>query len=286
MSHATPRTPLTGVTATPGTGRYGVFDHGAHVWAWQPDGQRPVLWLSSRTAYAAGSAIRGGIPVIFPWFGSGRVGALSPAHGFVRAREWRRDSVTEEGDRLVVTHSLDQTLTGPQAHFPHSYRAELTATFSPEALAVALTVTNTGDEQFSYEEALHTYLLIGDIAGIELTGLEDCRYLDKVLGQAGFDSRQAGAIRFAGETDRIYASDATVTIVDPALARRIVVAKQGSANTVVWNPGQHKADSMNDVGPGEWRSMVCIEAANVLDDAVRLAPGGSHTMLQRITLEP
>ncbi|MFZ1411743.1 MAG: D-hexose-6-phosphate mutarotase [Micropruina sp.] len=286
MSHEITSTPLAGIHATPGAGNYGVYDHGAHVWAWQPDGSAPVLWMSSHSGYATGTAIRGGIPVIFPWFGPGRGGTLSPAHGFVRAREWRRDEVIEDADSLVVRYSVDETLTGSQQHFPFPYKAELSARFSAEALVVELTVTNSGTAEFSYEEALHTYLTIGDIAQVELTGLDKSRYLDKVLTQTGFDSRQRGAISFTGETDRIYASKGAVTIVDPRLNRRVVVAKEGSANTVIWNPGQHKADAMRDMGPGQWRTMVCIEAANVLGDAVVLAPGASHTMTQRISVEP
>src|SRR4051794_17302365 len=64
------------------TGR--IFLHGAHIAAWQPAGAAPVLFMSRQSHFAPGKAIRGGVPLIFPWFGARAGDAKAPQHGFAR----------------------------------------------------------------------------------------------------------------------------------------------------------------------------------------------------------
>ncbi|MGA4507888.1 D-hexose-6-phosphate mutarotase [Propionibacteriaceae bacterium G1746] len=275
--------PLAGVVADQDGRQAGVYDHGAHVFSWQPRGaEHPVLWMSAASMFAPGQPIRGGVPVCFPWFGPGRTGDLAPGHGFARLASWTRTQLLDEDDRLLVTYRLDESQVGDQPNFPHAFTAELTVEFTDKHVDLALEVTNTGDEQFSYEEALHTYLAVGDSREISITGLEGASYLDKVAGTT--ENTQQGAIRIEAETDRVYDSTADVTLDDPVWARRLVVSKTNSANTVVWNPWVAKSAAMPDFGDDEWPHMVCIEAANALDEAITLTPGQSHLMSQRITL--
>ncbi len=96
---------------------------------------------------------------------------------------------------------------------------------------------------------------------------------------------QSGVLRITAETDRVYRSTAEVEVVDPVLGRRIRLSKEGSAQTVVWNPWVDKARAMPDFGDDEWPQMLCVEAVNALDQAVELAPGQSHTVRQRIRVE-
>ena len=82
----------------------------------------------------------------------------------------------------------------------------------------------------------------------------------------------------------MYDSTSTATIIDAEGNRTITVAKAGSASTVVWNPWSAKAAAMPDFADDEWPSMVCVETANVLDNAVTLAPGSTWTMSARYTV--
>ncbi len=268
----------------PSTCRYGVFDHGAHTFAWQPAGQRPVLWLSAHSEYSPGLPIRGGVPVVFPWFGAGRHGDQSPAHGYARVADWTRESVVDalaDNGTLSVTH----TLGGPTAEEPYAgLRAELKVTFSPQQLGLEFTVSNEGEHPVSYEQALHTYLAVSDITQVQVLGLEGSHYLDRAPGGASEPVLQQGPISFTGETDRIYLSPDTVEVVDPGWSRALVVTKQGSADTVVWNPWVAKAAAMPDFGDDEWPRMLCIEAGNLGDHSVTLAPGQTHLMTQAITV--
>ncbi|WP_342372207.1 D-hexose-6-phosphate mutarotase [Propioniciclava soli] len=282
MAFETTTNPMRGVEAKHGSGHYGVFEHGAHIWSYQPDGQAPVLWLSAHSAFSDDQPIRGGVPVIFPWFGPGEEG--DPAHGFVRTATWHlqdtKDTLERDG-RLLVEYELDQAMTGRQDGLPHRYRAYLRAKFTPEYLGITLEINNTGENVITFENALHTYLAVGDVREVTVSGLDGATYFDKVTGET---QTQSGDITITGETDRVYTSEGEVVVHDPVLGRTLVIAKSGSANTVVWNPWVDKAKAMPDFGDDEWTGMLCIEAANCRDGAITLRPGEMHQLRQRIAL--
>jgi glucose-6-phosphate 1-epimerase len=259
-------------------GHYGVLDAGAHVLAWTPREQVPVLWVSPLATFAPGVAVRGGIPVILPWFGTGPGGDRRPAHGFARTAAWQRTGVVDDvaaTGRLEVRHRLtsDGVASAP-------FTADLVSEFTPEHLRVGLTVTNTGIADFSYEEALHTYLAVSDIARISLDGLDGCTYLDKV---GGGEQVQAGPVRFTGETDRIYSHSGGVVVNDPDWSRKILVTKEGSAATVVWNPGATRGAGLADVAQN-WAGFVCVEAGNIGERTITIPPSGTHTLTQTLEL--
>lgn len=285
MAYEETTNPLRGVEAHPGSGHYGVFDHGAHVWAYQPDGQKPVLWMSQKSAFAEGKPVRGGVPVVFPWFGTGPEGKLAPPHGFGRLDTWHRsdtkDTMAQDG-RLLVEYELDYAMD--HQDFPHDYTAYLRVKFTPEYLQMALEVTNDGDAPFTYEEALHTYLAVGDVRQISIEGLDGAQYLDRAAGAAELENVQSGDVTISAETDRLYRSTGTVVLNDPVLGRKLEISKVGSGNTIVWNPWIDKSAAMEDFDDDEWTGMVCIEAANALDKAITLRPGETHTLRQRISL--
>ncbi|MFV0451021.1 MAG: D-hexose-6-phosphate mutarotase [Propioniciclava sp.] len=276
--------PMRGVEARHGSAHYGIFDHGAHVWAYQPAGQSPVLWLSGQSAFTLGTPVRGGIPVVFPWFGNGRRGDLAPTHGFARTAVWHlsdtKDTLERDG-RLLVEYELDDAMTGGAEAFPFPYTAYLRAKFTPEYLSVELQVTNTGTDDFAMDNALHTYLAVGDARQVTVSGLDGATYFDKVIGE---NRTQAGELRLSGETDRVYASTADVVVTDPVLDRTLRISKQGSANTVIWNPWEDRCADLGDLGDADWTSMICVEAANALGNDVTLRPGETHHLKQRISI--
>src|SRR5688572_13411679 len=62
-----------------------IYLQGAHVARFQLKDQPPILFLSEASKFEREQAIRGGVPVIFPWFGT-REG--QPMHGFARIHSW------------------------------------------------------------------------------------------------------------------------------------------------------------------------------------------------------
>lgn len=249
---------------------------GGQVLAFQPHGHVPVLWLSQHSYYAAGKAIRGGIPVCWPWFGPHPTDAGLPAHGFVRTAVWDvvGSEVVAEGAtqlRLALTDN-QHTLS----LWPHAFRLELVITVGA-VLQVELAVHNPGTQVFSYGGALHSYYAVSNIGNVQILGLEERSYIDKLDPEQL--KRQAGPIIIDQETDRIYVDTTDQCVVDDGgLRRSIVIAKAGSRSTVVWNPWIDKAQRMADFGDDEYRSMVCVETANAADDTVRVAPGAVHRL--------
>ena len=258
-----------------------IYLHGAHVTAWQPEGQGPVLWTSGSSAWDAAKPIRGGVPICFPWFGAHAADASAPGHGFARLADWTVvEARDDEQGATQLTFRLTPSAT-PHPAWPHAFEATFRVTVG-SSLVMALEVVNAGSHPFTFEEALHTYFAVRDVRGIEIRGLEGGDYLDKVGGTAR-KNQGTDPIRFTAETDRIYLNtQGPCTIHDPGASRRIVVRKSGSDATVVWNPWVAKAKAMPDFGDEEWPEMVCVETCNVNVHAVPLAPGARHTMTATI----
>jgi len=251
-----------------------VFDHGAHLVSWVPAGSSEVIFLSSAAFLDSAAAIRGGVPICFPWFGPGRTGSMAPAHGFARRSAWTLADSERSADQVVLTYTLDDSAIVSET-FTSSFRAVYRIGIG-QSLDLDLTIENTGDVEFSFEEALHTYLAVGNVEQVRIEGLDGVDYLDKAAG--GTACRQDADVIFSGETDRIYRSSADLTVVDPVRERRILVTRRNSSDVVVWNPWRDKGEALSDLGVGEWQGFVCVEGANVLDSAIALVPGEAHSM--------
>jgi glucose-6-phosphate 1-epimerase len=252
-----------------------MYLHGAHVTSWQPRGAREVLFVSSKSRWEDGRAIRGGVPVCFPWFADKADDRQAPAHGFVRTTEWQLRSIEQSADDVTVC-MLTESNEATWKWWPADFRLIHRATFGSE-LRLELIVHNTGATTHRFEEALHSYFHLGNIEKARLQGLDAIQYLDKT--DSGRKKTQQGPIAIASEADRIYLkTKEMIELEDQSLRRRIRVAKENSLTTVVWNPWVEKAKTMSDFGDAEWKEMVCIEASNVSDFAVELPPGQQHSM--------
>src|SRR6266550_1376747 len=252
-----------------------MYLHGAHVTSWKPGGGEEVLFLSSQSRWEDGRAIRGGVPICFPWFGDKTDNPKAPAHGFVRAKAWQLESIAQVGDAVTVS-MFTESDEGTKKWWPADFRLVHRATFGRE-LSLELVVTNTGKTSLRFEEALHAYHRVGNIEKTRVRGLDTIHYIDKT--DSNLKKTQHGEIMIVSETDRVYLNTTdAIELEDPILRRRTRVAKENSGTTVVWNPWVQKAHSLSDFGDDEWMQMICIETSNVADLAVDLAPGRHHKM--------
>lgn len=255
-----------------------VYLQGAQVTAWTPKtgpgaGESP-LFVSEHAVYEAGRSVRGGVPLCAPWFGPGVKKDKPYLHGYFRISGWTLAEATSGSDGVTLRFTLDGADANVPEGEPGDVHAEYTVTFG-EALSLTLSVT-AGAEPLVLEDALHAYLSISDIREVRIEGLDGTRYFDKAPGGRAVNA-QSGDLTFTRETDRVYATDNEVTLVDPGKGRRIVVRKEGSQSEVVWNPWEAKAADIDDLGDDEWPAMVCIEVGNALAKHVKLAPGETHT---------
>jgi len=257
-----------------------IYLQGAHVTQFKKRHEPPLLFLSQCSRFVEGQAIRGGIPVIFPWFGA-REGLGQ--HGFARLKTWEVKEVAPAADGSVSVRF--QLPTCPEAGGFPPFSVEYLVTVR-ESLALQLVVTNQAkDVEFTFENCLHGYFDVGDVTAISITGLKGLSYLDKVARFVE-QTESRDAVRIASEVDRIYQNaTGTVDILDPRLGRRIRVEKQGSASTVVWNPWITKSRQMPDFGDEEYERMVCVESGNVAANSLSLAPGASSTLTVTLSTE-
>ncbi|MFT5196570.1 MAG: glucose-6-phosphate 1-epimerase [Cellvibrionaceae bacterium] len=263
-----------------------VLRHGAHVTGYTPAGQKPVLWTSREALFAPSKAIRGGIPVIWPWFGGHPADSSKSSHGIARKMVWQ--SIAINADELIenTAQTKLQLLPDEQSHpdVDGTFQTTLLVTVGAQ-LAVSLTTKNVGEKPFDYSAALHSYFAVGDARQIKIKGLDGRPYIDQLDGNRR--KVQSGPIVIDREVDNIYLETAdTVEIHDPVYGRVIEVSKEGSLSTVVWNPWIEKAARMADFGDDEYLEMVCVETCNTADDSQHLLPGESHTLTTQISCRP
>jgi len=236
-----------------------VYLHGAHVTSWRPvPGEEERLFLSARTEFRSGAAIRGGIPVIFPQFAA--EGPLV-RHGFARTSEWRLVSVhrSDAGD-AVATLSLSDSPTS-NALWHAEFRAQLTVRVGGPRLVVALDVENIGASPFSFTCALHTYLRVRDVGEVEVVGLHGARYRESA-DPTTLIADDAPTLRVTGELDRVYVSaPRTLMLREPQ--RTLGIEVREFPDVVLWNPGHARASALHDMEPDGERAMLCVEAAAV-----------------------
>jgi len=250
--------------------------HGAHVLSWIPAGtDDEQLYLSPRSAFATGQAIRGGVPVCFPQFADR---GLLPKHGFARTRPWQLVSAEQgEDDALAVLRLTDDAAT--RLLWPHAFEAELSVRVAGQTLEMELACENKGDTPLEFTTALHSYLRVGDIDDASVQGLAGLGYWDSAAKSE--HQQRVDLLLPSGELDRIYFGVPGELLLQDG-KRRVSVRQQGFADAVVWNPGAEKCSQLPDMPPEGFRQMLCIEAA-AIGRPVRLAPGEAWAGLQSLT---
>ena len=258
-----------------------VYLLGAQVSDFQKKDEPPLLFTSRCSRFALGQSIRGGVPIIFPWFGPREA---SPSHGFARTTEWELHEATTVPDGGVSLR-FGFPGTAESAMWP-AFAANYVVTVT-DRLVLELILTNcSADHELGIENCLHTYFAVGDIRAVSIAGLQGVSYLDKVDHHTQ-KTEGAAAIPIESEVDQVY-FDTTgpVEILDRALRRRIRIEKQGSASTVIWNPWIAKAQQMPDLGNEEYQAMLCVESGNVGKNKLILAPGKSSILRIELTTAP
>ena len=255
------------------------YIHGSHVTSWVPAGGAERLYLSERSVWRTGAAIRGGVPVIFPQF-AGR-GPL-PKHGFARSVAWTYAGATQDAHGVTARFTL-ATSPATLAIWPHAFAATLSVGIGGQSLTLTLAVENRDAKPFAFTAALHTYVAVGDIARTAVTGLAGLRYADSAAGGTPAIDQEP-AVRFAGEVDRIYWAPSAPVRVDDG-ARTTEIAAEGFTDVVVWNPGAEKGAALADLEADGQRRFVCVEAATV-GAPVMLLPNAAWQGTQRLVAAP
>ena len=261
-----------------------ISTYSGQVLSYRPKSQKDdLLFVSEKAYYEDGKAIKGGIPVCWPWFGADPDDLGRPAHGFVRNRQWEvtGSESLANGATKVVLAMVDGDQT--REIWPHPFKLSIEITVG-DSLKVALVTHNSGDESIIISQALHTYFYVGDISKVQVLGLDGIDYIDKVDGFA--EKTQSGPVTITGEVDRIYKGvTGELVIDDESLGRRIRIASRGCSTAVVWNPWSEIASSMGDLDDDDYKKMICVETANAGPETVEIAAGSEYRLEAEYTIE-
>jgi glucose-6-phosphate 1-epimerase len=258
-----------------------IYLDGAHVTGFQKNGEPPLLFMSRESHFVAGQSIRGGVPIIYPWFGQREGAGL---HGFARLNKWELNetAATKEGSVKLIFNLPEAASV--KAGWPVA-KVNFAVTVA-DKLTMELTVTNPSKEDFTFEDCLHTYFEVGDISRISVAGLKGIHYLDKTDNFAR-KLESGDAFKISSEVDRVFLNaPGMVEIRDGNLRRKILIEKSGSNSTVVWNPWIAKAKAMPDFGGEEYKQMLCVESGNVAENKITLAHGVSATLKVVLSSQP
>lgn len=259
--------------------------YGAQLLSFIPSGQRDLIWMSDKSLFEEGKAIRGGIPLCFPWFGPHVSDKTKPQHGFARLQYWQVKQVKESADEIITVELGLEPSETTLALWPYQFTA-IARFVIGKSLEVKLTVYNTGDESFDYSDALHTYFNISNIDTIGIEGLQNATYYD-AFG-TDLKTQHPAMLYFNTETNRRYVHTSSRCVIhDNGYNRKISVGKTGSKVTVVWNPGEETTRTISDMSPQGYTTFVCVEPANAYAgiDIITLPPGQSHTLSTTIQTE-
>jgi glucose-6-phosphate 1-epimerase len=257
--------------------------YGAQVTSFRPHQSMDLLWMSHESNFEVGKAIRGGIPVCFPWFGPHPTDTKLPQHGFARLMYWDlvKTSTNASGETVIVMQLSSSEET--KAYWPHDFVAEMSFTVGKK-LAVNLKVLNTSAQAFSYGCALHSYYSLSALESVVLEGLQGRKYYNQLTGEN--EIQEDELLQISEAVTRHYLDIETpVVINDQAFRRRIKVDKAGSKVTTVWNPGEETCAQVGDLPDDAYETFVCVEATNAFDYQISLAPGESYETSAIISID-
>lgn len=253
--------------------------HGAHLIHFQPADKSPIIWLSKTAIFDNKKAIRGGVPICWPWFGApaAKLGTGLPAHGFARNTQWQLGQVNETEASVSVEFKLTDS-EATRALWPYSFELTLKAEIS-ETIKLSLTTHNTGDESLSYLAALHTYLTISAPEQVTVTGLGST-YVDSLDNRSMKNA--AKKLLIDGPIDSLYIEPTDkVVLSDAGLDRVLEIVSKGHDTIVAWTPWIEGAKSMADMPDDGYETMLCLEAA-ITGTAIEVAPGKQHILSTEI----
>ncbi|MBD1559313.1 D-hexose-6-phosphate mutarotase [Vibrio sp. S9_S30] len=258
----------------------GISLHGGHVVSFKPTGQQDLIWMSKEANFDGKAALRGGVPVCWPWFGR----IATPAHGFARISQWELIEHRENTEGVIVSLGLkasEDTL----AVWNHQFEAILNVEISDD-LTITLDVRNTDTTEWTFSGALHTYLNVGSIHDTETTG----------MGAEFIDGLNANQMTQGGHTltltesiDRVYTQpEEQIKVADNFFNRTLIVENQGHNSAVLWNPWKDGAEGMSDMQNDGYLTMLCVEStlhAPTLEEGKTLQPGESHQLATKLSYQ-
>jgi len=244
---------------------------GAHIFHYKHKDEKPLLWLSELSDFEIGKAIRGGVPICWPRFGS--LDKTLPQHGFARTSMFELINIEELDSKTTKVILKLQDSIQSYKIWPFKFELNFTVIIS-DKLEMILETKNIDDKDFEITQALHSYFNISNISDVTIDGLDKKYYFDALDEKNKF---QNGVVKFDSEIDRVYQKvDGQITLWDKN--RKIYINNEGSKSAVIWNPWRDKCKKMSGMKDEAYKNFVCIESANAFEDIRLIKVNRSHTL--------
>lgn len=255
---------------------------GGSILSYIPNGSKECIWVSPDSLYEKGKAIRGGVPVCWPWFGKNMENPDAPMHGIARLLDWTLVGIVANAPDSTTVKLILRDSEETRKFWDYTFTLELTVTVGA-TLDISLKTTNNDIKPFLLSQALHTYFNVGDITKVTVEGFDGLRFLNKV-GEPAY-GRRKGTFVIDQEVDEVYQDcSGTAIIRDASMNRSIQIAKENSDSAVVWNPWIEKSKRLDDFPDDGYKTMLCVETTNALADARIIKPGESIDLIAKISL--
>lgn len=253
--------------------------HGGHLIQFKPAGEKDLIWISENAEFNPEKAIRGGVPVCWPWFGR----IATPAHGFARTSQWQLLDHQEDSDKVIIRLTLTDD-DNTRSIWPHAFQATLTFTLS-SSVDIRLEVKNTASQPWRCSGALHSYFNLSNASDCHITGMGS-DYLDSLNNN---EKTQGGdQLPVDRSIDRIYLSpEKQINIHDAGWQRAITVGNSGHNAAVIWNPWAEITKGMGDMADDGYQTMVCVEStyfAKNLESGIEVKPGDTYILSTSIAV--
>jgi len=244
--------------------------YAAQVLSYRPHTEtEDLLFLGENAYYQPGKAIRGGIPLCWPWFGPDHSKRSNINHGFARTHVWTVGGVEAVSDYETKLQLKLSSSPEIKTLWPHDFELTFEITVGEE-LILDLKTRNSSTQPFVLTQAFHPYFRVGNIEQARVFGLENKSYIDKL--EDGEANIQRGPLSLTGETDRIYDEIEKVLTIDDVLLGRQIQIHSNSKNIVVWNPWLKASANMPDLKPNDYRDFICVEPGQVIIEPTENQP--------------
>lgn len=251
---------------------------GAQLISFIPNGFTETIWLSKASKFVDGNPIRGGIPICWPWFGKNQDDPNLPMHGFARHTLWDLENISPIDDKTTMVIFVLKPNKESRKLWNYDFTLRAIFTIS-DTLEVELVTTNKDSKPFTISQGIHTYFKVDNIANISIDGFQKLKYFDKVGGANDIKKQKDEPIVVNQEIDAVFLNaKGPFTVSDPIAKRTITITNKGSNSAVVWNPWKERSKKLSEYTPHSYKTMICVETCNALDDARGVKPGQSHSI--------
>jgi galactose mutarotase-like enzyme len=213
--------------------RVGVNSQGGYVTSWQV---RNSVGAFEDILYVGSVMKRGGIPVLFPYFGRSE---KLRAHGFGRDSKWQ---IVEQSQNSLQMRLISDALSeDAKVEYPYAFVAEIVVALGEDSsLQYTLSVENTDSQALPISPGLHPYWALAHADKSRL----------RIDGISGFD---AGSIDWnSAPPDTVYSFKDKATVYFPT--KRLVIQDVSDVikYLIVWSQTPQNADY----------NFVCVEPSS------------------------